>query len=163
MRKLLSIILAGIMILSFTGCIEKDTKDNIDDLKSREGVMLVISSTIEGPIDYYDEDRLTGVTYSIDWDGTITMTYTYLSSGDVEVGKSSLSSEDYMTVYEFAEDAYLNDTYKDYVENDVMDGSTYGFRYYPADSSEGVHIFGGYCYSNEKLWNIISTAQSYFK
>ena len=176
MKRLFAVLLACVMILAFTGCMDDASSGSVssdpsadsslagaDDLRSRDGVMLIISSTIEGPIDYYNEDRLTGITYTIDWDGTITKTSNYLTSGDVDDGMAELSSEDYMTVYEFAEDAYNNDTYRGYFENDVMDGSTYGFTYYPADSSEGVQIFGGYCYSNDSLNGIIKLAESYFR
>ena len=127
-----------------------------------KGPMLVISSTIEGPIDYYNDDRLLGVTYTIDWNGTITMSSKYLTSGEVIDGCVTLSDTDFRKFYNFGEKSYKKDPFKGYSEN-VDDGSTYGFTYYPAGTSEGVLLYGGYCYSNQKLWGMVELARSYFK
>lgn len=135
---------------------------DLTELKSRDGVMLDISYSVEGPIDYYDDDRVTGGCFSICWDGTISRTNTRLSSGETEQESEVLSDEDYITVYRFAEDAYINDTYRDYSENDVCDGLTYGFTYYPPDKDNGVLLYGGYCYSNDALNGIVDLAYSYF-
>ena len=140
----------------------KNDDEKTEEIERGTGVMLVISSTIEGPIDYNHDNRPLGVTYSIDWNGIITKSTEYLSSGSVEDGSLVLSPEDFRSFYDFAEDAYRNNTYAGYVENDVSDGSTYGFTYYPAGSSSSVHLFGGYCYSNEKLWGMVELARSYF-
>jgi len=133
-----------------------------DDRQSGKGPMLEINSTVEGPIDYGNDDRALGTTYTIDWNGAITKTIHYMTSGDVEVGSVTLSPDDFHSFYEFAEDAYKNDTYKGYSEL-VDDGETYGFTYYPADGSGSVHLYGGYCYSNENLWGVVTLAKSYFK
>lgn len=132
------------------------------DRQSGTGPMLVIDSTVEGPVDYDDDDMALGTTYTIDWNGIITQTIEYAESGDVEVGSVALSPDDFHVFYEFAEDAYTNDTYVDYSEL-VDDGETYGFTYYPADGSGSVHLYGGYCYSNENLWGVVTLAKSYFK
>ena len=77
-----------------------------------------------------------GVTYTIDWNGTITKRTQYMTAGDVVEGSVSLSPADFHKFYAFAENAYKKDPYKDYSEN-VIDGSTYGFRYYPQLLPEG--------------------------
>ena len=140
----------------------RKTVSGNNDIDKGEGPMLVISSTIEGPIDYYDEDRMLGVTYTIDWNGTITKRTQYMTAGDVVEGSVSLSPADFHKFYAFAENAYKKDPYKDYSEN-VVDGSTYGFRYYPAESAEEVLLYGGYCYDNEELWGMVELARSYFE
>jgi hypothetical protein len=133
-----------------------------DDIELGTGAMLVISSTIEGPIDYYDDDRLLGVVYTINWNGTITKRSQYQSTGYIAEGTVSVHADDFHKFYNFAEYAYKNDPYKDYSEN-VMDGSTYGFVYYPAESSDRAVLYGGYCYDNEELWGMVELARSYFE
>jgi hypothetical protein len=142
---------------------QNDSDDKPAEIKRGTGVMLVIGSTIEGPIDYNDDNRILGVTYTIDWNGTITKSTEYMSSGSIVDKSVTLSPEDFRSFYEFAEDAYQNNTYAGYVENDVCDGATYGFNYYPAGSDKSVHLFGGYCYSNENLWGMVELANSYFR
>ena len=76
-------------------------------------------------------------------------------------GSATLSAGDFKRFYDFAENAYKNDPYRGYYE-EVCDGSTYGFTYYPLGISQGVHLFGGDCYSNKELWEMIELAYSYF-
>lgn len=139
-----------------------DPGADIDELKSRGGVMFEIGSEIVGPINWDDEDPLTGVSFSINWNGTINRTSYYLNSGAVENGSAVMSDVEYLEVYNLAEDAYANNTYADYSEDDVMDGEMYSFVYYPVDREEGVHIYFGYCYSDEGLSNVVRIARSYF-
>ena len=164
-RKITMVLIFSLILsicFGISGCKKRVPKVDTAELKAREGVMLEISFTIEGPIDYYDDDRIMGGCFSIYWNGLITRTISRLSSGETEEGRAVLSDEDYIAVYRFAEDAYLNDTYRDYIETDVCDGSTYGFRYYPPDNNDGVFLFGGYCYSNDDLYGIVDLADSYF-
>ena len=155
-----TIMVLGTVCLGLAGCIPvKNVR--LDELRSREGVMLMISSTVEGPIDWYDDDRITGSTYNINWDGSIERVTHRLESGE-SAEKKMLDSEDYMKFYKFAESAYLNDTYKNYSETDVCDGSTYCFRYFPDGKDKGVILYAGYCYSNKKLYGMVELAISYF-
>lgn len=162
LSKMLTAVIAFMVLgtVCLTGCIPvKNT--SIDKLQSRDGVMLIISSSYYGPIDWEDEDRVTGTTYNINWDGTISKVAHHLESGDSEERKP-LDSSDYMKFYRFAESAYLNNTFKNYSETDVVDGSTYCFTYFPEDRDDGVILYAGYCYSNNKLYDIVKLAFSYF-
>ena len=169
MRKRLSKISIAVMIftvlgtfcLGLTGCIPVKNI-SIDELQSREGIMLKISSSNEGPIDWYDNDRVTGSSYNIYWDGNIAKVDHHLESGDL-VQKKKLDSSDYMKFYKFAESAYLNKTFEHYSENDVLDGSTYSFTYFPDGKSKSVILYAGYCYSNKRLYGIAELAFSYFR
>ena len=157
------LVITGTLCFGLTGCKKSVPRADIKELQSRDGLMLVISGSIEGPIDYYDEDRLTGSKYYVFWNGKIQRTGVYLSSGEDEAGSAVLSASDYLLLYNFCEDAYINDTYKGYQENDIMDGTTYSFMYYPADRDSGVCLYGGYCVNNKTLSNVVSTVSSYFK
>ena len=157
------LVITGSLCFGLTGCKKSVPRADIKELQSRDGLMLVISGSIEGPIDYYDEDRLTGSKYYVFWNGKIQRTGVYLSSGEDEAGSAVLSASDYLLLYNFCEDAYINDTYKGYQENDIMDGTTYSFMYYPADRDSGVCLYGGYCVNNKTLSNVVSTVSSYFK
>ena len=177
MNKHITKSLSSLMILSvmasfclmFSGCTKiapdgkRGTDGDLQMLQSREGVMFVLSSEVIGPIDWYNDDRIMGATYTVNWDGTVTKTIHYLSSGDIEAGKAVLSDNDYMKIYSFAEKAYHNDSYRNYHEDDVCDGSMYSFVFYPEDSDKEVHLFSGYCYSNKKLWSIVELLYSYFE
>ena len=156
------LVLTGSLCFGITGCKKGIPKADIMELQTRDGLMLVINGTTEGPIDYYDDDRVTGIKYNVYWNGTIERTRICLSSGESEAGKAVLSSNDYMSLYMFCEDAYINDTYDGYQENDIMDGTTYGFLYYPADRDTGVYLYGGYCVHNRALSDAVSTVSSYF-
>ena len=168
MKKSLSGVLAAVitfMVLGpvffcLTGCIPAKNI-SIDELQARDGVMLMISSSYYGPIDWEDDDRITGTTYNINWDGTIAKVAHHLESGDSEE-KKRLDSSDYMRFYKFAESAYLNDSFKNYFETDVLDGSTYSFTYFPYGKDDSVVLYAGYCYSNNKLYDIVKLAISYF-
>lgn len=138
-----------------------DTSD-LDEKRPSEGTMLVIHATIEGPIDYYNDDRKLGFSYTIDWNGTITMKGEYQTSGEVEEGYFVLNPEDFKAFCKFAQTAYKTDRYKTYIETGVMDGCTYSFTYYPDGSSKGTLLFGGYCYSNDELQGEINRASQYF-
>ncbi len=160
LTSIFSFIVLGSLCPGLTGCIPVK-KVSIEELQSREGIMLIISSTIEGPIDWYDEDRVTGTSYNIYWDGSIAKVEHRLSSGDSEL-KKKLDPSDYMKFYKFAESAYQNKTFEHYFENDVFDGSTYSFTYFPDGKDESAVLYGGYCYSNKELYSMIELAYSYF-
>lgn len=156
------LVITGSFCFVLAGCRKPVPRPAIEDLQSREGLMLVINGTIEGPINYDDDDRVSGFKYSVYWNGTIERTRIRVMSGESDAGSAVLSSSDYMSLYSFCEDAYINDTYDGYQENDIMDGTTYGFTYYPADRDSGVHFYGGYCVHNRALSNAVSTVSSYF-
>lgn len=156
------LVITGSLCFVLAGCRKPVPRPAIEDLQSREGLMLVINGTIEGPINYDDDDRVSGFKYSVYWNGTIERTRIRLKSGESDAGSAVLSSSDYMSLYLFCEDAYINDTYDGYQENDIMDGTTYGFTYYPADRDSGVHFYGGYCVHNGALSGAVSTVSSYF-
>ena len=178
MKRILGAVFAVIVVFSLTcllclgltGC-KKDSGDDLiqkvseDELKlihSREGVMFVLSSEVVGPIDWYDDDRFTGATFSVDWDGTITKTVHHMTSGSEEIGSRVLSDYDFMKIYSLSERAYHNQTFKDYSEDNVCDGELYAFIYYP-ENGKSEYLYSGYCYSNKALWSIVEIADSYFE
>lgn len=166
----LTIAMAGSVCLGIAGCGKKDqetvsvaTAADDDTMRKEQGVMLVVVSEIRGPVNKKVDDPVTVFAYSIDWNGTVIMTAHHTDSDDEEMGRAVLSSDDYKTVSEFAEDAYNNNTYKGYSENDVSDGETFSFIYYPSGVDSATHLYDGYCYSNESLWNIVTIVRSYFQ
>lgn len=169
MKKGLTAFLTSLMIFSLvftlclgiTGCGSKVSNVDISELQSREGLMFEVQSIINGPIDWSDDDRITGVTYSVYWDGSVTRTDHHAVSGNKVSGRTTVNSEDYLKIYKFAEDAYKNKTFRLYVETGVVDGSEYSFTYYP-DGSKGTCLYGGYCYSNKALMDMVDLVTDYF-
>ena len=162
LRYFLTVCFISLLGLILAGCRKPVPKADIDELKAREGIMLKIGSSVQIAVDYTDEKSFLGSSCEIYWDGTIIRTLNYVNSQTVVKGITDLTPEDYMSVYNFAEDAYLNDTFKGYSEN-VMDGETYSFIYFPPDRSEGVWLYSGYCCGNKKMTDILDLTGAYFK
>ena len=149
LRLVITVCFISLLGLAIAGCRKPVPKADIDELKAREGIMLKIGSSVQIAVDYTDESSFLGSTCEIYWDGTIIRTLNYVNSQTVVKGTTDLTPEDYMSVYNFAED--------------VMDGETYSFIYFPPDRSEGVWLYAGYCYGNKKLTDILDLTDSYFK
>ena len=159
--KAISIVM---ILLVLTGCRKRVPKADINELQSREGVMLKISSSCHHPYNWSPNgpiDRHEGDSYTIYWNGTVEKTAWYSISENIVLDGVSLSSEDYMYLYDFAEDAYLNDSFEGYRE-EICDGQTYSFMYYPADDDEPKDLYSGYCEDNEKLQGAINVVSKYF-
>lgn len=157
MKKFLAIVLTLLMLVSLAGCMKKVQKIPISDLKSRDGLMLVIGTELGGSSD--SEDRVVSIEHEIFWDGKITQTKHHSNSDD-ESWELDLSDDDYMKFYEFAESAYLNDTYR-WVKKH-HNSTTYTLDYYPAGGQGRVCLISGYSYGNEELSSAIELAESYF-
>ena len=56
MKKFLAIVLTLLMLVSLAGCMKKVQKIPISDLKSRDGLMLVIGTEIDSSSDSEGED-----------------------------------------------------------------------------------------------------------
>lgn len=159
MKKFLAIVLTLLMLVSLAGCMKKVQKIPISDLKSRDGLMLVIGTEIDSSSDSEGEDRVVSIEHEIFWDGKITQTKHHSNSDD-ESWELDLSDDDYMKFYEFAESAYLNDSFR-WVKQ-YNRGHIYTFDYYPADGKGSVCLFSGSFSGNEELSNTIDLAESYF-
>jgi hypothetical protein len=118
-----------------------EIKVDIEDLKTYDGPMLVITSTIQGPIPVEEERDHSVVIY---YDGTVN----YLDASPNEC-LGALNDEDYMTVYNFCIDTVRNDTFADYYE-EVCDGQTYSFVFYDVDGDQHV-LYDGCMYENAEL------------
>ena len=110
----------GAFCLGLTGCIPVKNI-SIDELQSREGIMLIIGSSNEGPIDWNDNDRVTGSSYNIYWDGVMTKKTLYSDSSE-ENGTAKLSDEDFEALYNFAKKNFENNTFEKYYEDWSDDG-----------------------------------------
>lgn len=169
MKKGLTAFLANLLIVSLacslglgiTGCGSKASDIDISKLQSRDGLMFDVQAIYNGPMDWSDDDRITDVTYSVYWDGSVTRTDHHAVSGNKVSGRTTVNSEDYLKIYNFAEDAYKNKTFKTYIETGIVDGSEYCFTYYP-DGSKGTSLYGGYCYSNKMLMEMVDLVTDYF-
>ncbi|MBO4635596.1 MAG: hypothetical protein J5685_00445 [Clostridiales bacterium] len=132
-----------------------------DMMNLHEGPMLQIDSEVIGPIDWEDEDRITGSTYTVNWDGTAVCVHHHDNSDD-EIIESTISTEDWWDIYLTVDHLYTTDACRDYREEDVCDGEMFYFRYYPEGGDQCAYIYGGYCYGNDDLWGIANTVSSYF-
>ena len=116
-------------------------KVNIEELKNNDGPMLVITSTIQGPIPVEEERDHSVVLF---YDGTVNY---YDASPNECLG--ALQDEEYMTIYNFCIETVRNDTFADYYE-DVCDGQTYSFVFYDEEGVQHV-LYDGYIYESAEL------------
>ena len=159
MKRIIAVLMSLIMLTGLTACSDNgdtgrsrrlsheatEIKVDIEDLKTYDGPMLVITSTIQGPIPVEEERDHSVVLY---YDGTVN----YLDASPNEC-LGALNDEDYMTVYNFCIDTVRNDTFADYYE-EVCDGQTYRFVFYDEEGEEHV-LYDGYIYQNDELSSIV--------
>ena len=172
MRKTLSVVLAStLMIAVLTGCpvkgkekdittIETIAEVGLSELQAREGCMLRVSKGNCGEMCNTD-DEWSSTSYEISWDGKIVRNVNYMLSGSITNEAVTLSEEDYMTLFRFAESAYINESYAEYSEQ-AADGASWSYVYFPEDCEDSVCLYRGYAYSNEELCQIQEIVKSYF-
>ena len=158
MKRILAAVLTAVMAVSLMGCagagtgkshkstgsgtipwLNAATAANIENLKKNDGKMLEITSCNDA-----EEIHTSYVTY----DGGVYV------SGTGAHGEVSISDEDYMFIYNFCVDAYENDSFADYSE-DNFDGTTYMFVFYDTDGAAH-ELYTGYIDDNEALQEINS-------
>ncbi len=172
MKKIISVSLMLIMLISLFGCKSSDkarkrkdgsgkketvftsfTDDDTvdyDDLKENDWIMFTACQSNCGLVssneDYWCYDN-----FILYYDGTLEIKTCYNLSG-FRTARTELSDEDYKAVYDFAYDGYINDTYKDYKE-DACDGSQWSFCF--CDTDETTYcLYSGYAYVNESMNSI---------
>ena len=161
MKRIIALFMALVMLTGFVACSKSGNSErmrrrssetaetakttetivDIEELKNNDGPMLVITSTIQGPIPVEEERDHSVVIY---YDGTVN----YLDASPNEC-LGALNDEDYMTVYNFCIDTVRNDTFADYYE-EVCDGQTYSFVFYDVDGDQHV-LYDGCMYENAEL------------
>lgn len=184
MKKIISVFLATALLAGLTACtynIDKDidikvktsmntdeTKETdetditqkdgpSDDLKSGDTLMFSARNGNWGEVCTTD-DYWQSTNYEVYYDGTIKCIKSYNLSG-LSVGTTTLSDKDYKKIYDFAYDAYTNDSFSDYSE-DGCDGENWSFVYY--DSDENAHdLYSGYAYGNDDMTTIEDILESY--
>ena len=135
---------------------DKNISIDIDELKTNEGLMFYAGNGNAGLVCSM-EDYWSGDSFYVYYDGKIEMSRTYNLSGTV-TDECEISDEDYEKIYEFAYNAYINESFKDY-EEDVCDGDTWYFKF---SDSEGEHtIYSGYAYNNEEMNDIKDILDKY--
>ena len=175
MKRLLSVLLIATFVFGAAACTakndvkknksrskkEKSVEDDIDfdELKKNDGIMFSASNGTWGLVcdaeDYWSSNR-----YVVYYDGTLEVTMTYHLSGSSTI-TTTLSDDDYEAIYEFAYDAYENDTYEDY-EEIACDGDYWSFSYYDTDEEEH-ELYYGYAYSNKAMLEIEEILEAYKK
>lgn len=158
MKRIIAVLMSLIMLTGLTACSDNgdtgrsrrrsheatEIKVDIEDLKTYDGPMLEITSTIRMPVPDDVDPNSTSVIY---YDGTVNNSY------NPNECLGALSDEDYMTVYRFCVETVENDTFADYYE-DVCDGQTYRFVFYDEEGEEHV-LYDGYIYQNDELSSIV--------
>ena len=165
MKRIIALFMALVMLTGLAACSKSGNSErmrrrssetaetakttetivDIEELKNNDGPMLVITSSIQGPIPVEEERDHSVVLY---YDGTVN----YLDASPNEC-LGALNDEDYMTVYNFCIDTVRNDTFADYYE-EVCDGQTYSFVFYDVDGDQHV-LYDGYIYENAELNSIL--------
>lgn len=158
MKRVLALVIVFGMLAGISACSEgRDNrrdrdrgssgtgiKVDVDSLRTYDGPMLEITSTIRMPVPDDIDPNNTSV---LNYDGTIFNSY------NPNECLGSLSDEDYMTVYRFCVETVENDTFADYYE-DVCDGQTYRFVFYDEVGEPHV-LYDGYIYENDELSSIV--------
>lgn len=158
MKRVLAFVMMFGMLAGITACRENrdhrrdrdressrtELKVDVDTLKTYDGPMLEITSTIRMPLPDDVDPNSTSVLY---YDGTVNNSY------NPNECLGTLSDEDYMTVYRFCVETVENDTFADYYE-DVCDGQTYRFVFYDEEGNPYV-LYDGYIYENDELSSIV--------
>ena len=154
MKKFVAVLMTITVLFGFASCSKNnrnrddaDPDANIEELKTIDGPMLEITSTVRLPVpEGTDIDN----TVIVNYDGSVTgETYTV----------PEISDDDYMTLYNFCVKSIKNDTFADYYE-EVCDGQTYCFTFYD-EEGEAHLIYDGYTYDNRELNAIMHIVYSY--
>ena len=157
MKRIIAVLMSLIMLTGLTACSDNgdtgrsrrrsheatEIKVDIEDLKTYDGPMLVITSTIQAPVPE-DVERVSSII--LHYDGTIS------NPGYPNQCLGMLTDEDYMTVYSFCVETVRDNTFADYYE-EVCDGQTYRFVFYDEEGEEHV-LYDGYIYQNAELSSI---------
>ena len=156
MKRVLAFVMMFGMLAGITACSENRdhrrdrsressrTEIKVDTLRTYDGPMLEITSTIRMPVPDDVDPNSTSV---LNYDGTVYNSY------NPNECLGTLSDEDYMTVYRFCVETVENDTFADYYE-EVCDGQTYRFVFYDEEGEEHV-LYDGYIYQNDELSSIV--------
>ena len=153
MKKIIAVLMTMVMLAGFTACGKAgdEAKYDIEELKTYEGPMLEITSTIRAPIpDDMDRDN----TVIVNYDGSIEIPLNPITQSGVPI-----SDEDYMDLYRFCTESVENDTFADYTEY-YEDGVTYRFVFYDEDG-DAHEIYDGYLYENDELRSVLSIVGGY--
>lgn len=157
MKRIIVVLMSLIVLTGLTACSDNgdtgrsrrrsheatEIKVDIEDLKTYDGPMLVITSTIQAPVPE-DVERVSSII--LHYDGTIS------NPGYPNQCLGMLTDEDYMTVYSFCVETVRDNTFADYYE-EVCDGQTYRFVFYDEEGEEHV-LYDGYIYQNAELSSI---------
>ncbi len=181
MKKIVSVLLMTTLLLGLSACNKTSDKDKsvrtkstdkvetketdgtkgtivTDDLKQQSGLMFSARNGNSGETcktdDYWSYTR-----YEVSYDGTLTCVVSYNLSG-IASESVGLSDADYMKIYDFAYNAYVDDLYSDYKE-DACDGESWSFTYYDSDEESHV-LYSGYTYGNDEMREIQDILESYF-
>ena len=171
MKKVISVLLAVVMVMGLVSCgkapkhkKDRDDKDSgwikVTDnvIPDDDGLMLTIRESNSGEVcntdDYWVADY-----YEIYNDGTIRKTVSYNLSLD-RVTEEKLSDKDLQALYDFKQWCIEDDPFSGYSE-DCCDGCSWSFGYYD-ENDEYVRIYSGYAYGNKDLGDIQDIVCSYF-
>ena len=157
MKRIVAVLMSLIMLTGLTACSDNgdtgrsrrrsheatEIKVDIEDLKTYDGPMLVITSTIQAPVPE-DVERVSSII--LHYDGTIS------NPGYPNQCLGLITDEDYSTVYSFCVETVRDNTFADYYE-EVCDGQTYRFVFYDEEGEEHV-LYDGYIYQNAELSSI---------
>ena len=150
MKKIVTLVMTLLMLVSMTGCGFSSNKVDVNELKKNSGTMFetqYYSPTFFKP----DEEAFIGITYNFNYNGTLEMTKHYNISGDYSA-TVTVSDEDYKAIYECAVAAKkLGDknTFGEYMLDGGGDGS-WQFTYFEPNASTGDLLFSGYFASGHK-------------
>lgn len=151
------------VVLLFTGCnVSKKAKAadvDVESLRENSGKMIRITGTNTQAKDN-DENNWTFITFEVDWSGKLTRSVGYRYT-ETLYRESTLTDEDYATLYLFAENARENDPYKDYSEKNGT-GTSWTFRYTYDKSEPSFKIYDGFCNNVKELNEITHMLAVYF-
>ena len=155
MKKIMSAVMAAVMVMSLAGAAQANSTKKYgrsaaapaakmmspDDIKDNYGTMLVIDEWIV--------DWGCSLTYTVYYDGTVSMPYSY---------GMKMNDKDLLCFYNFCV-AASDGRYDGYSE-DVCDGSIYTFTFYDTDG-KAHELYSGYCYDNDELMSVIGLLSYY--
>ena len=140
------------VVLLFTGCnVSKKAKAadvDVESLRENSGKMLRITGTNTQAKDN-DENNWTFITFEVDWSGKLTRSVGYRYT-ETLYRESTLTDEDYATLYLFAENAREKDPYKDYSEKNGT-GTSWTFKYTYDKNEPAFKIYDGFCNNVKEL------------
>ncbi|MBO7450858.1 MAG: hypothetical protein J6U54_10870 [Clostridiales bacterium] len=129
------------------------------DIEKSSDLMFVASNSNWG-LNSLMDDFWSYDYFKLYYDGTLEISVVYNISGfDTQI--VTISDDDLKTIYDFAYDAYANDTYKDYNE-DASDGESWSFSYFDQEGDEYA-IYSGYTYGNESMIEIEEILHKYMQ